>query len=384
MWPDCDKTVIDMVRDAKQTILIVDDVETDVDTLVETLGDDYEIAVALDGPTALQSLAPNPPDLILLDILMPGMDGYEVCRRLKAAPATAAIPVIFLTALTEVREKVTGFALGAVDYITKPFDIQEVKARVTTHLALKAAMEQLARQNTLLAEAARLREDVERITHHDLKGPLGVILSLPQLIAAGGNLTQEQAGWLEDIEEAGYQMLNMVNLSLGLLKMEQGVYELSPRPVDIVRVIAKVSEELASLRRSRGVSVELRREGTPLAPGVAAHVVGEELLCHSMLSNLLKNAIEHSPAGGRVDIDIAPARDGLRALRLRNLGETDPGFRERFFEKYATHGKPGGTGLGTYSARLIARAHGGDATLDLDEPDHVTVRVFLPGLQGTR
>ncbi|QAZ66985.1 hybrid sensor histidine kinase/response regulator [Solidesulfovibrio carbinolicus] len=378
MWPDCDKTVIDMVRDAKQTILIVDDVETDVDTLVETLGDDYEIAVALDGPTALESLAPNPPDLILLDILMPGMDGYEVCRRLKADPATAAIPVIFLTALTEVQEKVTGFALGAVDYITKPFDIQEVKARVTTHLALKAAMEQLARQNTLLAEAARLREDVERITHHDLKGPLGVILSLPQLIAVGGNLTGEQAGYLEDIEEAGYQMLNMVNLSLGLLKMEQGVYELSPRLVDIVRVIGKVVAELASLRRARGVSVELRREGTPLTSDVAVHVVGEELLCHSMLSNLVKNAIEHSPAGGRVDIDIAPAKDGFRALALRNLGETDPGFRERFFEKYATHGKPGGTGLGTYSARLMARTMGGDLLLDAATPGETTLALCLP------
>jgi CheY-like chemotaxis protein len=378
MWPDCDKTVIDMVRDAKQTILIVDDVETDVDTLVETLGDDYEIAVALDGPTALQSLAPTPPDLILLDILMPGMDGYEVCRRLKADPATAAIPVIFLTALTEVDDKVTGFALGAVDYITKPFDIQEVKARVTTHLALKAAMEQLARQNTLLAEAARLREDVERITHHDLKGPLGVILSLPQLIAAGGGLTEEQTGYLEDIEEAGYQMLNMVNLSLGLLKMEQGVYELSPVPVDIVRAIGKVVEELASLRRSRGVSVELRQQDAPLGPGVAVHVVGEELLCHSMFSNLLKNAIEHSPAGGRVDIDIAPAKDGFRAVRLRNLGETDPGFRERFFEKYATHGKPGGTGLGTYSARLMARTMGGEVLLDASTPGETSLVLCLP------
>ena len=250
MWPDCDKMVIDMVRSAKQTILIVDDVETDVDTLVETLGDDYEIAVALDGPTALQSMRPDPPDLILLDILMPGMDGYEVCRRIKADAATAAIPIIFLTALTEIQDKVTGFTLGAVDYITKPFDIQEVKARVTTHLALKAAMERLARQNQLLAEAARLREDVERIIHHDLKSPLGVILSLPQLVAAGGNLTPEQLASLEDIEQAGYKMLNIVNLSLGLLKMEQDVYELSPTPVNIVRVLRKVEEDLASDRKS--------------------------------------------------------------------------------------------------------------------------------------
>ena len=378
MWPDCDKMVIDMVRSAKQTILIVDDVETDIDTLVETLGDDYEIAVALDGPTALQSLHPTPPDLILLDILMPGMDGHEVCRRIKADAATAAIPIIFLTALTEIQDKVTGFTLGAVDYITKPFDILEVKARVTTHLALKAAMERLARQNQLLAEAAKLREDVERITHHDLKSPLGVILSLPQLVAAEGNLTAEQLAYLEDIEQAGYKMLNIVNLSLGLLKMEQGVYELSPTPLNIVRVIRKVEEDLASLRRSRDVSVELRLADAPTGDAPAFHVLGEELLCYSMLTNLLKNAMEHSPVGGTVDITMQPGEDGLCEIRLCNQGETAPAFRERFFEKYATYGKPGGTGLGTYSARLMARTMTGDLCLDASVPGETTLVLRLP------
>ncbi|WP_428559885.1 MAG: hybrid sensor histidine kinase/response regulator [Solidesulfovibrio sp. DCME] len=367
-----------MVRNAKQTILIVDDVETDVDTLVETLGDDYEIAVALDGETALHSLRPTPPDLILLDILMPGLDGYEVCRRIKADADTAAIPIIFLTALTEIRDKVTGFELGAVDYITKPFDTQEVKARVTTHLALRAAMDRLARQNALLAEAARLREDVERITHHDLKGPLGVILSLPQLVAAGGNLSDEQTGYLEDIEQAGYKMLNIVNLSLGLLKMEQGVYELTPRYVDIVRVIGKVVADLAALRRGNDVSVALWLGERPLVADTMVRILGEELLCHSMLTNLIKNAIEHSPVGGRVDITFLPGSNGMCKILLRNAGETAPEFRERFFEKYATHGKPGGTGLGTYSARLMARTMGGDLRLDAATPGETTLVLCLP------
>jgi DNA-binding response OmpR family regulator len=378
MWPESNKQVIDMVRSAKQTILIVDDVETDVDTLVGTLGDDYDIAVALDGPSALQLLADQPPDLILLDILMPGMDGYEVCRRIKADPARAAIPIIFLTALTEIKDKVTGFRLGAVDYITKPFDILEVKARVTTHLALKAAMERLERQNKLLAEAARLREDVERITHHDLKGPLGAIVSLPQVLLTADNLTPEQREHLEDIEQAGYKMLSIVNLSLGLLKMEQGVYELTATHVDLARAIDKVAAELSPLRQLRGVSVRLSRpdgEGGREGPW---WVLGEELLCHSMLSNLLKNAIEHSPAGGSVEIVFARPDHDHGELHMRNLGETAPEFRERFFDKYATHGKAGGTGLGTYSARLMARTMGGDLRLDAATPGQTTLVLHLP------
>lgn len=375
MWPECDKTVIDMVRSAKQTILIVDDVETDVDTLVETLGDDYEIAVALDGVSALESLRSHPPDLILLDILMPGMDGYEVCRRIKAGAGTASIPIIFLTALTETPDKVTGFTLGAVDYITKPFDIQEVKARVTTHLALKAAIGRLEQQNQLLAEAARLRDDVERIVHHDLKGPLGAIVSLPQVMLVSDNLTPEQRGYLEDIEQAGYMMLNIINLSLGLLKMEQGAYELTARTVDIVHVLGKVTAELGPLQRSRNVSVRLNHKGETTGQFL---VMGEELLCHSLLLNLLKNAFEHSPEGGTVDILLETAQDGMHCVRLRNQGETAPEIRQRFFEKYVTYGKAHGTGLGTYSARLMARTMEGDLLLDTSVPRETTLILRLP------
>ncbi|KHK03708.1 response regulator [Desulfovibrio sp. TomC] len=131
-------------------VLVVDDLETNIDILVETLGDAYDVAVAMDGPSALELAAAQRPDLILLDIMMPGMDGYEVCRRLAADPATADIPVIFLTAMTDVADKARGFASGAVDYVTKPFEPLEVQARVRTHLALTQARRELARQNEIL------------------------------------------------------------------------------------------------------------------------------------------------------------------------------------------------------------------------------------------
>jgi putative two-component system response regulator len=142
---------------AECSVLVVDDTEANVDILVEALGETYEVSVAMDGPSALEAVMEAPPDLILLDIMMPEMDGYEVCRRLKADRTTAGIPVIFLTALTEIENKTRGFTLGAVDYITKPFEVLEVQSRVGTHLSLKLAREEQERQNEILEERVRER-----------------------------------------------------------------------------------------------------------------------------------------------------------------------------------------------------------------------------------
>jgi putative two-component system response regulator len=122
---------------SQMRVLVVDDVETNVDILVEALGDDYRVSVAMDGESALEIIEENPPDIILMDIMMPGMDGYEVCERLKSKTATRDIPVVFLTALSEEENETRGLALGAVDYITKPFRAGIVKARVKNHLELK-------------------------------------------------------------------------------------------------------------------------------------------------------------------------------------------------------------------------------------------------------
>ena len=120
----------------KATILVVDDTPENIDILVGILGEDYKVKVAIDGPRALALVAKTLPDVILLDVMMPGMNGYEVCKLLKQEPLTCHIPVIFVTALSEVADETQGFELGAVDYITKPVSAPVVKARVRTHLAL--------------------------------------------------------------------------------------------------------------------------------------------------------------------------------------------------------------------------------------------------------
>lgn len=132
------------------TVLIVDDSVTNVDFLVYALGDEYDVNVALDGESALDAVVLEKPDLILLDIDMPGIDGYEVCRRLKAYDRFKSIPIIFLTGLSSVQNKTQAFEMGAVDYVTKPFEINEVKARVKTHLELAVARHELKHHNAML------------------------------------------------------------------------------------------------------------------------------------------------------------------------------------------------------------------------------------------
>lgn len=142
---------------SQQRVKIIDDSETNLDLLVEALSDEYDVSVALDGESGLEDIREEAPDLILLDIMMPGIDGYEVCRRLQDDPTTRNIPIIFLTAMDEIGSKTQGFKLGAVDYITKPFEMLEVQARVKTHLALKCALEELAGQNELLEKKVQER-----------------------------------------------------------------------------------------------------------------------------------------------------------------------------------------------------------------------------------
>ncbi|MBT7589744.1 MAG: response regulator [Candidatus Scalindua sp.] len=134
------------------TVLVVDDTKTNIDILVDALHGEYEVSVAMDGERALEIVNTDPPDLILLDIMMPGIDGYEVCRKLKSEPKTSSIPIIFITAMSEIENKTKGLELGAVDYITKPFEVAEVKARVKTHLSLMIANKKLQQLSSQLSK----------------------------------------------------------------------------------------------------------------------------------------------------------------------------------------------------------------------------------------
>uniref|UniRef100_I2PZA1 histidine kinase n=1 Tax=Desulfovibrio sp. U5L TaxID=596152 RepID=I2PZA1_9BACT len=364
-------------RPARPSVLLVDDVPANIRVLAEYLRDGHDIHVATRGEDALELAARLLPDIILLDVVMPGLDGYEVCRRLKAGPATRAIPVIFVTARFAPEDEAFGLSLGAVDYLAKPVSPAVVRARVKNHLELRSARETLARQNEALTEAAKLREDVDHIMRHDLKAPLTGIIGLPPLILDEGGLSENQALFLRLIEENGLKMLSMINLSLDLFKMERGAYVLRPEPVDMAQVARRLFTELAPVSAHRQVACTLTLAGEPDDGAASCLIAGERLLLYTMLANTLKNALEASPARATVTVDLRAGDPAV--LTVVNRGAVPADIRQRFFKKFATSGKAGGTGLGAYSARLIAETHGGSARMETsDATDTTTVTLVLP------
>lgn len=365
-----------MTQDTRPAVLIVDDVPANIRILAETLRDEYAIHVATRGSEVLELARRLLPDIILLDVVMPDLDGYAACRQLKADPDTRDIPVIFITARHAPEDEALGLSLGAVDYIVKPPSPPVVRARVKNHLELREARLRLARQNEALTEAAKLREDVDHIMRHDLKAPLTGIIGLPPLIREEGGLSDSQAMLLGLVEENGLKMLSMINRSLDLFKMERGTYVLTPEPVELTAVLRRLFMEMAGVANTRRVSLSLTVNGRPTSGLDRVMVSGERLLLHSMLANCLKNAVEASPCGAAVSVDIRDERPVV--VRIHNQGTVPEAVRGSFFDKYATSGKVGGTGLGTYSARLVAEVHGGTIAMDTADEDGTTITIGLP------
>ena len=317
--------------------------------------------------------------MILLDIMMPEMDGYKVCEKLKADERTCDIPVIFLSALDDVSDKIKAFSVGGVDYITKPFQEEEVLARVKTHLSMRRMHRRLEELNKELIEAALLREDVERITRHDLKTPLNVIVGFPQIIMKDDKLPAQHPKHLKMIEKAGMRMLNMIDLSLDMFKMEKKAYPFKPVLVNVSQVIRKIVKDTEAPAMAKNLSVATLINGKPACSEDIFSVQGEELLCYSMLANLIKNAFEASPDGERITVELADEEE-MSVLRIHNKGAVPENIRGRFFDKYVTSDNESGTGLGTYSARLIAETQGGSIHLDTSEEKGTAVTVRLPSL----
>ncbi|MGE4553451.1 MAG: ATP-binding protein [Desulfovibrionaceae bacterium] len=223
---------------------------------------------------------------------------------------------------------------------------------------------------------ARLREDVELITRHDLKGPLNGIISIPEFLLADPSLKQSQREWLEIIRDAGRRMLLMINSSLDLYKMETGTYVLRPAPVDLLNVLHAVERQNANYMEDADVGLDVAVDGAEPAPEATFFVTGDEMLLYSLVSNLVLNAIQASPRGERVHV-LFTSGDPAR-MRIRNQGVVPDAVRDHFFEKFATHGKFKGTGLGTYTARLIAKTLGGKIAMRTALDEGTELSVFLP------
>ncbi|WP_428564970.1 MAG: response regulator [Solidesulfovibrio sp. DCME] len=358
-------------------ILFVDDEPAVLDSLRRGLCRCFDMATAAGPEAGLAALAQQGPFAVVVsDLRMPGMDGVTFLKKAKAL-CPDIVPVM-LTGHADLSAAMAAVNEGHIfRFLTKPCPIP------TLSLSLDAALEQYrmaAAQKELVRvtlENARLKEDVERIMRHDLKSPLTTIISLPQVLRLAENLDDDQRDMLALIEDAGYMVLSMVNLSTALFKMERGQFTLEPADVDLMPIIRKIVSVHAEAAASRGLKLSVHLDGRPAPPEAMLLARGEELLCYSMLANLIANAVEASPDGEAVTVEAG--RDGGTArIVIANKGAVPECVRKRFFEKYATAGKPRGTGLGTYSAKLIALAHGGGIDMETDDVAGTRVTVCLP------
>jgi CheY-like chemotaxis protein len=359
-------------RNERPTILVVDDTPDNLHLLSSLFKDEYRVKIAHHGEKALQIChSDTPPDLILLDIMMPGMDGFQVAQALRGHPSSEHIPVIFVTAMTDEATRLKGMELGAVDFVTKPIDPDALKVRVRyveLHSQLQADYDEIM-------AAEKMKQDVEAITRHDMKAPLSGVLGLIQSLADGPNLSDDQRDMLRMAEEAALQTLNMINLSNELYKIETGRFQLKPAPVAVTQIVRRIAE----MQRKAFAVKELKiAVATPNGYSDEDLVAtGDSMLCYSLFQNLMKNACEAAPDGTTVTATIYPGSP--RRITINNMGVVPAAIRDTFFDKFATAGKQGGTGIGTYSARLLAEAQNGDITMQTsDEKGSTVITVLLP------
>jgi two-component system sensor histidine kinase/response regulator len=366
----------------KPTVLVVDDTPANLQLLYELLKGEFEVRTASNGQKALDICqSDTPPDLVLLDIMMPGMDGFEVAQRLREHPSSETIPVIFVTAKSDQESRLKGLGLGAVDFVAKPVDPEVLLPRVRNFMRYVTLHKQLQSSCDAMMDSARLREDVEQITRHDLRGPLANVVSMAQLLAGNPALNPPELELANLIAESALQVLDMINFSSELFKIESGRFELSAKPVPLGELLRRIVQTTGGTYASKEINLALEAsEGD-----MKARALGDAAFCHSIFQNLIKNACEAAPKGTRVTVGLTfdtasnnVADNGAQVI-ISNSGAMPAAIRERFFEKFATSGKTGGSGLGAYSAKLLTEAQGGRIVMSTSDQENRTVlTVTLP------
>ncbi|NQU64830.1 MAG: HAMP domain-containing histidine kinase [SAR324 cluster bacterium] len=262
--------------------------------------------------------------------------------------------------------------------VVKMSDMQQEKLRnAFKEIEMQKAV--VEKQNDELIEASKLREDVDQIIRHNLKNPLQVIIGYPGIILKKETLTENGKTHINSIKAAGYRMLDMINLSLDLFKMERGVYQVNPVSVDVIKVLKNIEIEVEETRKTKNLTIKTKVSGCTLTQEAQENtfsILGEELLCYSMLANLIKNAIEASPEGESISINIDKNESAV--ISIHNKGTVPEEIRNKFFEKFTTSGKKTGTGLGTYSAKLIAETQRGKISMETSVTNGTTITIKLP------
>lgn len=354
------------IKPEDYTILAVDDITTNIMLLKAVLSRaKYKIVTASGGVEALEKVASEHPDLILLDIMMPDMDGYEVLQRLKADPAHQDIPVIFLTALHNPEDIVKGFKLGASDYISKPFNHEELITRVAHHIYLAAAQRTILQQRDELQATVVARDKMYSVIAHDLRSPIGTLKMVFNMLSI--NLDVKQIG------EDNYEMISMGNnitestfmLLDNLLKWtksQTGRMNTVFQQVDISEVVLFASKMSDLVAQVKNVSVDYEIPG-PIQVHCDVDMV------KTIMRNLMSNAVKYSDEGGRIVISVSETPTHA-AISVRDFGI---GIKEEDISKllnpdihFTTYGTKNeeGSGLGLQLCIDLTRRNGGEMSIE--------------------
>lgn len=397
------------------TILVIDDTPENLRFLVDFLSrNSFKVLVAYNGESGLKKAELAQPDLILLDVMMPNMDGFDVCRILKSKLQTKDIPIIFMSALSSTLEKLKGFKLGAADYITKPFQIEEVLARVTTHLNVYHLQRQLIQQNqqlleeinrrtqaelerekaldALQAEKASLAKRVEERTvdlqranleliralrlkdeflaniSHELRTPLTAILGLSEILKDEiyGPINKKQHSTLNTVEKSGYHLLDLIDDLLSYSKLEAGKLTLTIDTVSVKEVCQASLNKIIEAARRKKILVSMTTSNT------VETIQADKYCLEKIIVNLLSNAIKFTPTGGTVELDVGTNAENNDIVHF-SVQDTGIGIAKEdlkyLFEPFvqldgSLNRAQEGTGLGLSLVRRLTEMHQGSISVE--------------------
>lgn len=356
-------------------VLVVDDVQLNLQLLGGVLTEQhYEVLFATNGPAALERIAARPPDLLLLDMMMPGMDGLEVCRRLKADPSTMDIPVIFLTAAQSTDLPARALRAGAVDYVSKPFNVAELLARVRTHVTLKRTRDELRR---IIAQ----KNELMSVVAHDLKNPISAVrFSALMLRDEGVKPPDPRSALVDAIVESCENMLSFIQQRLEESARASRLEQLTIAQLDLLDAVSNVVQQNLPSAHAKQITLSLDfDERRAMAVMADFHALVQ------VLNNLLSNAIKFSPLGRpvRIVVEPVPGEPRLRiAVRDQGPGLTESD-REHLFEPYRRlSARPtaneSSTGLGLSIARDLIEKMGGSIGCDSTPGEGATFWITLP------
>lgn len=344
-------------------ILAVDDTPDNlilVQTILESEG--FEMDLVADGITALQQITESPPDLILLDVMMPGIDGYEVTRRIRSNTQLPYIPILLITAFTE-SSVVEGLDAGADDFIRKPFDTDELLARVRSLLRLKHSLDEQQKM-------ARQREDfVSRMTH-DLRTPLVASDRMLNLFQQEifCKISPEMKQAIAVMIRSNHNLTQMVNNLLEVYRIEAGKKTLNSEICNLPEMLIEVVEELNPIANDKGLTLKIDTSALEKVGENAAIVTGDRLELRRVFSNLIGNAIKFTDTGGIETRIFESAQNNGKNLVTIEIEDTGYGIaaedQATIFERFRQgRNKRAGSGLGLHLSRLIVEAHGGTIEL---------------------